>query len=518
MNGIAELYRLADVEAGKPAPMMVFPVGDWTSAKYPRLSLSQELADEVIANFEADVLRTRVPIDTNHDAKSPANGWVDRLYMAPFEWSGVSGEALFADWTPNERGAQTVNAGEYAYDSLEIGSHEDPVTGTVYDNVLKAISLTNRPVLRMMPAVLEAGEALKLSEPIELQLSEVAPADDDPMASLLADLEAVLAKAGDTLKGKPGVRAIRTYLRETLTKASAHKLAEAGSTNDRREALQEAMRERFGEHGYIDDFGPDWLIFSSWSELAGDHYWRCEYEVTEGGITLGQPVEVKRETTYVPADSSPTGRETPSSSIVASGKAGEGDVTRLAEGDAAREGAETHMKTVIEYLNALGVDGIKLAEDASEADVLAGTMKLAEERDAHKAARISAEVKLADHEKQVRTEKATATVDALVEKGRVKPGRKDELLKLAEDAPEAFEITAAALAETAEGSALKLGEKGTGKTTVEGSALESDDVTVELAERARVRAERDHISPAEAMKLELSEDKDLADRYANRTL
>jgi hypothetical protein len=228
MNGIADLYRLAEVEAGKPSPMMVFPVGDWTSAKYPRLSLSQELADEVIANFTADVLRTRVPVDLNHDPKSPANGWVERLYMAPFEWNGVSGEALFADWTPNDRGAQHVNSGEYAYDSLEIAAHEDPVTGTQYDNVLKAISLTNRPVLRMMPGVLEAGDAVKLAEPVDLQLSEVTLADEepDPMASLLSDLEAVLGKASDTLKGKPGVRAIRTYLQEARAKASAHKLTE----------------------------------------------------------------------------------------------------------------------------------------------------------------------------------------------------------------------------------------------------------------------------------------------------
>ena len=173
MNGIADLYKLADVEPGKPSPMMVFPVGDWTSAKYPKLSLSQELAHEVIANFESEVLRTRVPVDLNHDPTSPANGWVDRLYMAPFEWQGVSGEALFADWTPNERGAQLVNDGEYAYDSLEIATHEDPVTHAVTDNVLKAISLTNRPVLRMMPGVADAGDSIKLAEPVEIALSEI---------------------------------------------------------------------------------------------------------------------------------------------------------------------------------------------------------------------------------------------------------------------------------------------------------------------------------------------------------
>ena len=175
MSGIESLYALADVVAGKPSPMMLFAIGDYRSEKYPKLSLPQELADAVIANFESDVLHRRVPVESvgSHDATSPAGGWIDRVYMAPFEWQGLSGDALYADWTPNERGAQIVNDGEYAYNSVELDSFIDPVTGDKSVNVLKAVALTNRPVLSFMPSVKDAGDAIKLAEPVEIALSEI---------------------------------------------------------------------------------------------------------------------------------------------------------------------------------------------------------------------------------------------------------------------------------------------------------------------------------------------------------
>ena len=176
MSGIEPLYALADVVAGKPSPMMLFPVGTWTSESYPKLSLTQELADEVLANFESEVLRTRVPVEmtgVHSEALAPAAGWIDRVYQAPFEWQGVTGEALYADWTPNERGAQVVNDGQYAYDSVELNTHIDPVSKKTTQNVLKAVALTNRPVLRMMPGIKDAGDSIKLAEPVEIALSEI---------------------------------------------------------------------------------------------------------------------------------------------------------------------------------------------------------------------------------------------------------------------------------------------------------------------------------------------------------
>jgi hypothetical protein len=228
MNGIADLYKLADVAAGQPSPMMLFPIGDWTSEKYPSLSLTQELADEVLANFESKVLRTKVPVEMtgfHSEALAPAAGWVDRVYQAPFEWQGVSGEALYADWTPNVRGSEAVNDGQYAYDSIDLATHIDPVDKTTTRNVLKGIALTNRPVLRMMPSLKDAGDSIKFAERIEVQLSEVTLAgvpEPDPVQSILDDMDALAARADAALKGRKGIPVFRTMMAAARAKVGAH--------------------------------------------------------------------------------------------------------------------------------------------------------------------------------------------------------------------------------------------------------------------------------------------------------
>lgn len=500
MNGIADLYKLADVAAGKPSPMMLFPIGDWTSDKYADLTLSQALADEVIANFEANVLRTKVPVDTNHDPKSPANGWIDRLYMAPYEWQGLSGEALYADWTPNELGAALVNDGQFAYDSIDLADYyTDPATGTKHDNVLKAVSLANRPVLRMMPGVRDAGDALKLAEPRTFQLSEFTAAEPtpDPVTAILDDMDALAAKLDGVLKGKAGMPAMRTMLKEVRTKASAHALAEAGSTNDQREALEQALSDAFGamhEGLYVEDFGPDWVVFHTWSAgMAEGHYYRVDYS----GTTFGQTVEVERDTTYVPViDSSPAGAPATSSAALSEdAKAKEGKGKRLAEGDAAQKGVDP-MKTVALKLN--------LAEDASEEIVLAEVVKLSDERDA-------AVAKLAEVEKAKRDAAIEATLTELVDGGHVLPGQKDAWTKLAEDSPESFAVFAVNAKKV---KAIQLSEVGTS----EGGESSTDDPTVELDNRAKKLAEERSIPYGDAMSMALAEDPALAGRYNAREL
>ena len=507
MKGIQDLYHLAEVEVGKPAPMMLFPLGDWSAADYPELTLSQDYADTVIANFEAGVLRTKVPVETDgtHKGVSPAGGWIDRLYMAPFEWQGVSGDALYADWTPNELGARIVNGGEFAYDSIDICPHKDPVTSEVTPNVLKAVALTNRPVLRMMPSVKDAGESIKLAETITLQLSEVSLAEpaEDPIAALCDKVDALLGEMSTQLKGKAGIPAIRTMLREVKAKAAAHTLAESGSTNDQREALQDALADTYGslvDNLYVEDFGPDWVILSTWD--AGESvYYRLPYsQDPTTGITLGQPVEVSRDTNYVPvSDSSPAGAP-PAISTVRSAmlKATEGQRERLAEGDAAPKGCD-HMDT--KTLKAL-----QLTEGASEDAVSTAVLALVEDRDEQKTARVAAETTLAEVVKTNRDAAIEVKLSELIAGGHVLPGQKDTWLKLAEDAPESFDVMAEQVKTV---KAIDLGEKGTDKHGDDDKAA-----SVQLAEAAdKIAAER-KVDLATATDLALTENPELKARYA----
>lgn len=238
MASFADSYKLGleRVKAGDVTPVMGFPIGHFTSSKYPDLPLTREYADEVIANFEAGVLGTDpfVEVSGSHDTTAPAGGWVKRVYTAPTK---DGGEALFADVQWTEVGAQKVSDREYQYTSLELGSVVDNRTGAKTANVLRSITLTNTPVIRLLPPILEVGDSMALSEPVELLCSEIRlaePADeeDDPLTCLMNDLEAVIAKADATLRGKPGVRAIRTYLREAIGKASVHKLSDQSTTSD----------------------------------------------------------------------------------------------------------------------------------------------------------------------------------------------------------------------------------------------------------------------------------------------
>ena len=176
MNGIAPLYRVRLAEpitAGDTTPMMVFPIGEWHSAKYADLPLTEDLANELIANFESGILGTEPVVDSSgkHDTSAPAAGWVKRVYLASYEEGDVTGLALWADvkWTP--LGAELLTSEQYKYGSVEIGSVVLNDSGETVDNVLRSLTLTNTPVLRLMPGVKNAAE--KQRDVVTLSLSEV---------------------------------------------------------------------------------------------------------------------------------------------------------------------------------------------------------------------------------------------------------------------------------------------------------------------------------------------------------
>ena len=176
---LSEYYRLADLEqfkgqvkTGDLIPVPLFPIGNWKSAKYPKLDLTQELADEVIANFTARVLGTDPVIDSSgrHDSSAPAAAWTKRLSIEPTK----DGGSLLVAWSElTDVGADDLNNGRYRYASVEIGSHVDNVSGTKTDNVYRGATFCNTPVLRIMPAVLDTAEAIAASEPLAVALSEI---------------------------------------------------------------------------------------------------------------------------------------------------------------------------------------------------------------------------------------------------------------------------------------------------------------------------------------------------------
>ena len=130
---------------------------------------------------------------------------------------------------------------------------------------------------------------------------------------------------------------------------------------------------------------------------------------------------------------------------------------------------------------------LNLAEDADEATVLAEVTKLEE--------RVTvAETALAEAEKAKRDASVEATLSALIEGGHVAPGKKAELIALAEASPAGFDIACALLKDA---KAVDLEEHG----TREGGSADGIDASEDVAKRALALSEEKHIDLSEAMVL-----------------
>ena len=147
---------------------------------------------------------------------------------------------------------------------------------------------------------------------------------------------------------------------------------------------------------------------------------------------------------------------------------------------------------------------LNLAEDADEATVLAEVTKLEE--------RVTvAETALAEAEKAKRDASVEATLSALIEGGHVAPGKKAELIALAEASPAGFDIACALLADA---KAVDLEEHG----TREGGSADGIDASEDVAKRALALSEEKHIDLSEAMVLAISGDVVLMNRRLRHSI
>lgn len=476
MTSFIDHYKLAltNVQAGDMVPVPLFPIGEWKSAKYPSLPLTRDLADELVANFEAGILGTEPMLDSSgkHDTSSPAAAWFKRLYVAPTK---DGGEMLFGDARLTDLGAEQLNSGAYKYDSVEIGSVVDNRTGDTTPNVFRSATLTNTPVLRMLPPVLEAVDSIAASEPIEVACSEVAPAID-PVAELCDKIDSLLSDLNDSLKGKAGISSIRSFMREVKAKASVHKLAEyeftlAAWTAAYIDALPDNAFAYIEDGGSQDTDGkttPRSLRHFPIRDASGKY----------------DPEHVRNALSRLPQSTLPAvAKAKAAATIGAAAKAcGIGDSMKGAE----------DMKKTIEFL--------QLAEDASDDTVLAEVTKLAERATA-------AEAKLAESESNARKAVVEAKLAELIDGGHIYPADKDEWVALAEEAPARFD----SLTEKAKAhKVVDLGEHGDAGD--HSDDLHGDDIGTQVAVKAAEIAKAEGIDLADATEKAIASIPDLAQR------
>ena len=154
----------------------VCPVGTFTTDKYPKLDLTRKRMTEVVKNFRDKALNRDVRVDDNHHFQE-ALAWIDELKFGSYTIKGRKLPALLAKprWTP--KGSETIAAEDYKYLSAAIGPYTDPLTGKRYDNVLKAVSVTNDPVAPV-PAI---------GDPVDVDLSDT-PAATVTLSELLGEV------------------------------------------------------------------------------------------------------------------------------------------------------------------------------------------------------------------------------------------------------------------------------------------------------------------------------------------
>ena len=454
---IQNLYRLhlaEHIAAGDVTPMMVFPIGTFHSAKYPDLEFTEELANELIANFEAGILGREPVVDSSgrHDVSAPAAGWVKRVYLASYEEGDVTGMALWADVKWTSLGAQLLSDDEYKYGSVEIGMVVMNVSGDEVPNVLRSLTLCNTPVLSIMPSVKDAKAAQTLA--VVATLSEYDFVDNDPNVGGGVDRDKIpaadfagpnrsfpivtpqdVADAARSLgraKGPTGpIKAKIISIAKRKGAAFVAKLPEAWKMA---EVELEGNPEDDDDDQKPSDTTPwDGLLamvnaLPAHAKLALKGQ-KGNTAIHAGIAKLCKDVQdfcdgLKTSESTDPATRG-AGRLEPDSLEPKPAK-GAHDASHDSDGPIAPKGAD-HMNTdTLKKLN--------LAEDATDEVILAEVVKLIDRAEA-------AEAKTAEAEKEVRKVDAEAKLAEAIKDAHVLPAEKDALMALSESAPDVFAAT-----------------------------------------------------------------------------
>ncbi len=96
-----------------------------------------------------------------------------------------------------------------------------------------------------------------------------------------------------------------------IDQATLHEHAEAVHTfGDLQRLVSDAVREKYGRkydrlsqtaavYTYVVDLAEDWAVFEAEGE-GGSGLFKVAYAITDGAVSLGDPVEVRRRTVYEP--------------------------------------------------------------------------------------------------------------------------------------------------------------------------------------------------------------------------
>lgn len=228
MKRWSDSLAFADPAGAKSSTVVLVPIGTYNTSGIAHLpdslTISRALADELVANFDAKVMKTSPYIDDGKHLEDKATAWITRLWVGEFPHAvtgammpGLLGEV---EWT--SLGESLVADRQYRYLSVLIAPYTDEETGDKF-TVVRSATLTNKPVMKMMPEVTLAAGAIGRAlgavrglfvKPLEavLSLSEV----DEPV--VLGDIAAKMveekAEAAVSEVGWQATSAFRDLVKE----------------------------------------------------------------------------------------------------------------------------------------------------------------------------------------------------------------------------------------------------------------------------------------------------------------
>ena len=126
-----------------------------TDSRYWNFEFSKKDLQEMATNFNSNVVGTEIPVDLNHDPEHIAYAWITPWSMEVKESTQIKGQfSLFANlykFTPEWK--DMVQTGKIRYFSLQIQHKFEKFvdkTKKVFNNVIRALALTNMPVIKDM--------------------------------------------------------------------------------------------------------------------------------------------------------------------------------------------------------------------------------------------------------------------------------------------------------------------------------------------------------------------------------
>jgi cell division septum initiation protein DivIVA len=120
-------------------------VGNFKHKRYGELNITHEMLDEMIGNFENNVVGRDISFDWNHKAEN-ASGWLKSVRIEDGKLIGTT------EFT--EKGKDSVAKKDYGYFSIEYSdNYVDPETEEEYGPTILGGALTNRPFMTKLKKI-----------------------------------------------------------------------------------------------------------------------------------------------------------------------------------------------------------------------------------------------------------------------------------------------------------------------------------------------------------------------------